>query len=197
MSSYLEFRSPDEVGDEWKELLGRLEGSMGYVPNYAKVFALRPDAYRAWGNLVRTISSAMDQRRYELATVAAARRLRSSYCSLAHGKILADKFHTPSEVAGLYSGDETSPLDEVDRAVMNLADKVAEDATSIRAEDIDALRSLGLSDTDVFDVILAAAARCFFSKVLDATGTLPDSALRGLDEALRETLTVGRPVEEA
>ncbi len=197
MSSFLEFRPPDESGAEWRDLLGRLEESMGYVPNYAKVFALREDAYRAWGKLVRSISGVMDHRRYELATVAAARRLRSSYCSLAHGQILAQKFHTADEVAGLYTGDEPGVLDEVDQAVMHLADKVAADATSVTTEDIENLRSLGLSDTDIFDVILAAAARCFFSKVLDATGTLPDAVYNGLDGELRSVLTVGRPVEPA
>ena len=39
-----------------------------------------------------TIAGGMDTRRYELATLAAARELRSSYCSLAHGKILAERF---------------------------------------------------------------------------------------------------------
>lgn len=34
----------------------------------------------------------MDPRRYELATIAAARRLHSSYCTLAHGSVLIDKF---------------------------------------------------------------------------------------------------------
>jgi hypothetical protein len=34
----------------------------------------------------------MDLRRYELATLAAAMRLRSSYCALAHGKELAERF---------------------------------------------------------------------------------------------------------
>jgi hypothetical protein len=34
----------------------------------------------------------MDLRRYELATVAAAKRLRSSYYALAHGSVLAEQF---------------------------------------------------------------------------------------------------------
>jgi alkylhydroperoxidase family enzyme len=37
-----------------------------------------------------TAPAAMDPRRYELATLAAALELRSSYCALAHGKVLAD-----------------------------------------------------------------------------------------------------------
>jgi hypothetical protein len=38
------------------------------------------------------------------------------------------------------------------------------------------------------------AARCFFSKLLDALGAQPDSSFNLLDPALRDALTVGRPV---
>jgi alkylhydroperoxidase family enzyme len=57
--------------------------------NMERVFALRPDVYEAWRGLVNAVSGNMDFRMYELATLAAARRLRSSYCSLAHGSKLA------------------------------------------------------------------------------------------------------------
>ncbi|MEJ7698109.1 MAG: hypothetical protein WKF71_00460 [Pyrinomonadaceae bacterium] len=33
----------------------------------------------------------------------------------------------------------------------------------------------GLDDAEILDVVLATAARCFFSTVLDATGTLADA----------------------
>ncbi len=46
----------------------------------------------------------------------------------------------------------------------------------------------------MIDVALAAAARCFFSKALDAVGTQPDSSYLNLDEKLRGVLTVGRPI---
>ncbi len=46
----------------------------------------------------------------------------------------------------------------------------------------------------VLDVILAAAARCFFSSVLDAVGAEPDVAFQSLDPAVRDALTVGRPI---
>ena len=47
------------------------------------------------------------------------------------------------------------------------------------------------------DVVLAAAARCFFSKTLDALGVRPDASYRELDPELREALVVGRPIAEA
>jgi hypothetical protein len=42
--------------------------------------------------------------------------------------------------------------------------------------------------------VLAAAARCFFSKVLDGVRAEPDAKYRALDPELRDALTVGRPV---
>jgi alkylhydroperoxidase family enzyme len=61
---------------------------------------------------------------------------------------------------------------------MNLAEKVAGDANAVTAADVDRLRELGLSDDEILDVIVTAAARAFFSKVLAATGAKPDPALR-------------------
>ena len=44
---------------------------------------------------------------------------------------------------------------------------------------------------------LAATARCFFSKTLDAMTVRPDAHFQELDDDLREALVVGRPIAEA
>lgn len=164
---------------------------MGYVSNFVRAFSLRPEVLRAWQQLNGAIK-ARDVRRYELATLAAARRLRSSYCALAHGKVLAEQFLDAESVAALPAG-----LDEADVAVMELAEQVVADATSVTEADIERLRTLGLSDGEIVDVVLAAAARCFFSKTLDALGVEPDAAYSALDPALRDWLVVGRPIAAA
>jgi uncharacterized peroxidase-related enzyme len=182
---------PDE---ELPEEIAADAAGMGYVPNYMRLFAHRPAAFAAWKQLLGAIKASMDERRYELATLAAARRLRSSYCSLAHGKVLAEKFYAPDEVAGIAGG--TYPLDEVDAAVMEFAAEIASDAASVRAEHVERLRALGLADREIVDIALAAAARCFFAKTLDGLGVQPDALYGALDPALRDVLTVGRPIEE-
>jgi alkylhydroperoxidase family enzyme len=160
--------------------------------NMEKVFALRPDVLRAWQGLNESIKATADLRRHELATLAAARRLRSSYCCLAHGKVLAEQFYDYETVPRLPEG-----LDDADRAVMALAGKVVDDATSITQADVDELRGHGLTDEEIVDVVLAAAARCFFSKTLDALGAQPDAAYAELPAAMRDALTVGRPIATA
>ena len=160
--------------------------------NYERAFDERPDVLAAWVQLNTAIKANMDLRRYELATLAAARKLRSSYCSLMHGRVLHEEFGEPVREIALDRG--TAGLDEVDVAVMDLAEKVVVDATSIDDRDLQPLRDLGLSETEIADVVLAAAARCFFAKTLDALGVLPDASLAELDAEVREVLVVGRPI---
>ena len=167
---------------------------VGYLHNYIRMFSLHPAAYQAWRGLVGAIAKPMDERRYELATFSAANRLRSSYCSLAHGQVLVDKFLEPSVVEVLVEDPDSAGLDDADTLIVQFAAKVAEDASTITEADIDRLRDAGLSERDILDVVLAAAARCFFSKVLDATGTLADSIYNEMEPELREALTVGRPI---
>ncbi len=169
----------------------------GHLPNLTRAFSHRPAVYAAWRELNGAIKASMDLRRYELATVAAARRLRSSYCTLAHGSVLMDKFVAPEELAAIVTDHHDAGLDRVDVAVMDLADKVAQDATSVTQADVDGLRAHGLSDAEIFDVVAAAAARCFFSKVLDGVGAQPDAKYAELDAPMREALTVGRPIADA
>ena len=170
--------------------------ALGLLPNFTQAFSARPNVYAAWRQLNGEIKSGMDLRRYELATIAAARRLRSSYCSLAHGSVLLDQFLDADALRAVMGDDGASGLTESEVAIMELADKVADDATSVEQADIDQLRSLGLSDTDILDVVLAAAARCFFSKTLDGLGVQPDAKYSELDPAIRDVLTVGRPIAD-
>ena len=112
-----------------------------------------------------------------------------------HGKVLRDEFGEP--VAAVARDRHSAPLDAVDVAVMDLAERVVDDATSIGDADLEPPRELGLSETEIMDIVLAAAARCFFSKALDGLGVLPDAELAELGPELLDALVVGRPIAEA
>jgi len=193
---FLQTVPPEDASGEVKAMYDKDLAAQGYVANFTRAFSARPDVLQGWLALKDAITSGMDPRLYELATVAAATAIRSSYCSLVHGNILATGYYPAEQVVSIAGdGDEAAAaLDAADAAVVRFARKVAEEAEQITPEDVGELRRLGFSDADVFNVILAAAARCFFSKVLDATGTLPDAALHDLPDQLRAALTVGRDI---
>lgn len=163
-------------------------------PNYERLFALAPEVYRGWAALNVAIRSGMDLRRYELVTLAAARQLGSSYCSLAHGTLLRDRFYTEADVRRIAADHHDAGLAPADVAAMDLAERVVSDPRGITAEDVAALRELGLSDDEILHVVLAAAARSFFATVLDALAVEPDAAYRAdLGRELLDLLMVGRP----
>jgi uncharacterized peroxidase-related enzyme len=170
----------------------------GYVPNYAAAFVSRPEVARAWLALSAAVREGMDRRRYELATIAAARALRNTYCTAAHTGFLRDICGDEATVRAIAADPTGGSLDEADRAVYRFATKVARDAAGMTSTDVDDLRAAGLSDNDVADVVFTVAARCFFATVLDAVGALPDHQLgAAFGPALAEQLTVGRPFAEA
>lgn len=180
------------------ELYAKDIADHGYVSNDTRVFALRPDVLDAWLDLAGAIRGGMDERRFELVTLAAARVLRSTYCAMAHGRVLRDRFHDAETVRRIGADHTRAGLAPIDVAIMDFAEQVVRDASSVRQEDVERLRGLGLTDREILDVILAAAARCFFSKVLDATGALADLELsQDLEPTLRAVLTVGRPAESS
>ena len=177
---------------------GQQRKAWGFLPNYAGAFATRPDVAQAWNQLNATIRDGMDRRRFELATIAAARVLRSTYCTAAHSKFLRDACGDEATMRSIALDPSGAGLEPVDRAVYEYAVKVATDAASVEQEDIDRLRALGLSDADVADVAYAVAARSFFTRVLDALGAqLDPETADALPPDLRASMTVGRPVAPA
>ena len=66
-------------------------------------------------------------------------------------------------------------LSSVEVALLSFAEKVATQADEIRQEDVDALRAEGLTDEEILDVVMAAAAPCFFSRIINAVGAEPEA----------------------
>lgn len=183
-----------DATDATKAMYDAAEASAGFLPHYAELFGHRPDVYAAWQGLMSTIRKHMRLRRYELVTLAAARELGCTYCMLAHGEVILKANEVDGAqliaIADDYREANLAP-DEV--AVMDYVTKVIRHASSVTQADIDSLRAVGLSDAEILDVTLAAAARSFFSKTLDALAAEPDAKYQSLSPALRAALVVGRP----
>jgi uncharacterized peroxidase-related enzyme len=194
--SYLTTIPEDEASGPVAEMYDGLRGSLAYVPNYARVFSHRPEVFKAWRGLIGSIRSNLDPRRYELATVAAAGARRGTYCAVAHGEELLSLGLGADDVVNVALEVPHPGLEEVEQAVVDYAAKVARDPVSVTETDIDRLRHLGLSDTEIFDIAATAAARCFFTALLDGTGTLADSIYRRTVPELVSDLAMGRPVAD-
>ena len=192
--AFIETTPVAEAAGNVRDMYARQEGAWGYVPDYAKVFCHRPEVMERWGRMLAAIKRPVDARRLELVTFAAAHELRNSSCTLAHGAALA-RIIDKETVLAIARGREGDVLSEADAAMVRFARRVASDASRITAGEVAALREIhGFSDAEIFDIATIAAARAFFTKVLDALGSEPDLGFMKLERDLRQALTVGRPI---
>jgi uncharacterized peroxidase-related enzyme len=181
------------LGDYYRQQ----RAAWGFLPNYAGAFSTRPDVAQAWNTLNATIRDGMNRRQFEIATIAAARALRSSYCTAAHSKFLRDVCGDGETVQSIAEDPSGAALSAPDRAVYAFAAKVATDAASVDQRDIDELRALGHSDADIANIVFAASARSFFTRVLDGLGAqLDHQTAATFSPELLHSMLVGRPVAD-
>ena len=192
--TYIETVPEAEATGAVAEMYATDREQFGQLRNLTQALSLAPEIVAAWMQLNGAIKARMDLRRYELATIAAARSLRSTYCAHSHGSVLLEQFMDAEALLAVMADHREAGLAPADIAIMDYAEKIVADATSVTEADIDRLREHGLSDSDIIDVAAAAAARCFFSKLLDALGVQADATFRELEPELSAALTVGRPV---
>lgn len=65
---------------------------------------------------------------------------------------------------------EQAPLSGQDRAMLDFAVRLTEDATQIRKTDLDGLRSVGFDDVAILQITLIASWFNYINRVADALG---------------------------
>jgi len=166
---------------------GDLE-SDGFVFAHTKAMAINPEAHEAFEALIRAIVPSIGVRNYELATLGAARGIRSQHCLLAHGrKTLRANAMDEDQLRRAAVDYREADLSPADVAVMAYAEKLSTDAASMTDADSQELRDLGFSDRQIVDITLAAAARNYFSRTLQALA-VPLDEVPGLSPALTDAL---------
>ncbi|HEY8319254.1 MAG TPA: peroxidase-related enzyme [Amnibacterium sp.] len=160
--------------------------AQGYVPSHTKVMALNPEAARAWQSLAQSLARPMGKRRWELVTLAAARALRSQHCLLAHGR--RTMLLLPEEqLLRLAEDYRDADLTEAEVAMMAFAEKVSTASHAMTDDDSLRLREVGFSDREIVDIALAAAARNYYSRAIQALAVDVDVP-PDLPDPLREAL---------
>jgi len=191
--SFIETIPEQHADNEVRAMYERQSSFYGYLPNYARVFSHRPEIMKLWADLQNGVRKHMDRRRFEIITFVAAHTLRSTLCSLAHGKALA-KYLSQEDVLKLARGEFPASLSVAEVAIVMFTRKMSRNASEVTAADIARLRDHGLADAEIFDVAAVAAARSFWTKVLESLGVEPDAAFHDLDTEFKHTLAVGRPL---
>src|SRR5665647_3052561 len=124
---FIQTTSETEAEGKLREIYEGDRKSLGYVPNHAKVFSLRPDVLEAWRNFQASIRKNLRLRRYELVTLAAAKALNCRYCLLAHGTILNKNGVGVDQLRDILTDFHDAGLEPGEVAMMEFAQKIIRD----------------------------------------------------------------------
>lgn len=184
-------RTPDPASAEG-EIAEIYRGDIdddGFVFSHTRAMAVNPGALAAFEALIHAIAPSIGIRTYELATLAAASAVRSPHCLLAHGrKALRAGVLDEDQLESVARDGDHGDLTDADRAVMRFARRLSTDAAAMTDADSQELRDAGFDDRQIVDIALAAAARNYFSRALQALAVPVETELTGLSPRLREAL---------
>lgn len=184
--SIIQTTEPAEATGDVAEIYAGDERDLGYVAAYTRAMSVNPEAYRAWEQLVRAIVGQLGVRRYELVTLAAAQGAHSMHCRLAHGRKTL-KIIDEEPLEAIARDYHAADLSEAEVAMMEFAERVSTDAAGMTDADSLRLRELGFTDREIVDITLAAAARNYFSRAIQALA-VPVEVPPGLSDRLRGAL---------
>ena len=145
----------NDLPDDIRQRILGVQEKAGFVPNVFLALAHRPDEFRAFfayhdalmekdGNLTKA-----DR---EMIVVATSGDNTCQYCVVAHGAILRIRAKDPlvaDQVAVNYRKADITPRQ---RAMLDFALKVSNDARSIGDADFETLRGHGFDDEDIWDI---------------------------------------------
>lgn len=162
---------------------------LGFVAGHTRALSLNPGALAAWENLIREIARPMGTRRYELVTLAAALGSQSQHCRLAHGR-KSLRFFDEDQLIRIARNYRDADLTEAEVAMMEFAEKVSRSPLEMTDRDTQRLREAGFTDKEIVDIALAAAARNYYSRAIQALA-VPVDEMPDISPALQDALLEG------
>jgi uncharacterized peroxidase-related enzyme len=170
------------------------KAGVGFVPEAARCLSTRPDAPLLFDTFFDGIKAdfSLGAREWCLITFVAATCLRSTYCAQVYSNRMLALGESKETLLAVRRDYRKAGLSDKDVAMLGYAEKVTVAADQVTQADIDRLRAFGFTDRNIFDIALCASFRCMLSRMVDATGAMPEPAFQDPDENFRTAMTVGR-----
>lgn len=136
---------------------------LGMIPNVLQAYAFDPaklDAFSGMYNDLMLADSGLSKLEREMIAVAVSSVNKCFYCLVAHGAAVRQLSGDPEMSEALVMNYRAADLDGRQRAMLDFSVLMTEASYKIEESDRDALRAVGLSDRDIWDI---AAVASFFN----------------------------------
>ena len=150
----------DAMPEDIRARILKVQEKSGFIPNVFLMLAYRPDEFRAfmaYHDALMDKEGGLTKAEREMIVVATSAANQCQYCVIAHGaslRVRARSSLIADQIAANYRKADITPRQ---RAMLDFAMKVAQQAEAVDEADSAVLRGHGLSDDDVWDIAAIAA----------------------------------------
>ena len=168
----------EDLPDDLAARIDEVEEKSGFVPNVFLMLAHRPSEFRAFfayhDALMDKETPALTKADREIVVVATSAENHCLYCVVAHGAIARIRARNPRLADQVATDWRKAELDDRQRAIVEFAVRLAVEPWTVTPDHLDALRSHGLSEEDVWDVGSIVAFFGMSNRLVHLTGTMPN-----------------------
>ena len=150
---------------------------LGMVPNVLQAYAFDVDklnAFTALYNDIMLAGSGLSKLEREMIAVAVSSINKCYYCLTAHGAAVRQLSGDPQLGEMLVMNWRVAPLDARQKAMLEFAELMTVASAKIEEKDRDALRQVGFSDRDIWDIAATAGFYNMSNRIASATDMRPN-----------------------
>ncbi len=150
---------------------------LGMIPNVLRAHAFDIDKLNAFAALYNDLmlaDSGLSKLEREMIAVVVSSINRCWYCQVAHGAAVRELSGDPVLGEAMVMNYRVAPLDTRQRTMLDFAAKVTTSSATIEEDDRAALRAVGFSDRDIWDIANVTGFFNMSNRVASATGMVPN-----------------------
>ena len=160
----------------------KCEEKLGFVPNVLRAYAFdmpKLEAFVAMYNDLMLAPSGLSKLEREMIAVAVSSVNRCYYCLTAHGAAVRTLSEDPVLGELMVMNYRAAKLAPRERAMLDFAVKLTTEPWAIEEPDRDALRKVGFSARDIWDIAAVAGFFNMSNRVASATDMRPNPVYHG------------------
>jgi uncharacterized peroxidase-related enzyme len=170
--------SLDEIPEDLRARIKEVAEKSGFVPNIFFSLARRPAEWRAFfayhDALMDKETPALSKGDRELIVVATSAENHCLYCVVAHGALARIRTRNPRIADQVATDWRNAELDDRQRAILEVAVRIAVEPWTVTDEILGSLRAHGLTDDDIWDVGSISAFFAMSNRLAHLTTTMPN-----------------------
>ncbi|HYG87788.1 MAG TPA: peroxidase-related enzyme [Azospirillum sp.] len=175
---------PSTLDEDMRAYFDKCTEKLGFVPNVLKSYSSRQKKLRNFAlfyNELMLGESKLSKLEREMIAVVVSSANHCYYCLVAHGQAVRKLSGDPELGEMLVANYRVAKLEPRQRAMLDFAWKLTKEPWTMGKEDREALRRVGFSDEEIFDIADVAGFFNMSNRVASAVDMIPNREYHALD----------------